>query len=138
MILERNEIEKIIPQRAPFVMIDTLKQADETGFQSEFTARADNIFMKDNRLTEPALIENIAQTCAAGFGYLGSQTEGQPRIGYIGAISRLTVHNLPVLGSTITTHVTVLHQMGSIFLVKGENESEGKKLISCEMKIALA
>ncbi|MEZ5069007.1 MAG: hypothetical protein R2847_11185 [Bacteroidia bacterium] len=51
-------------------MIDTLKQADETGFQSEFTARADNIFMKDNRLTEPALIENIAQTyCAAGFGY---------------------------------------------------------------------
>ena len=45
--------------------------------------------MKDNRLTEPALIENIAQTCAAGFGYLGSQTEGQPRIGYIGAISDL-------------------------------------------------
>ncbi|MEZ5069006.1 MAG: hypothetical protein R2847_11180 [Bacteroidia bacterium] len=42
------------------------------------------------------------------------------------------------MGSTITTHVTVLHQMGSIFLVKGENESEGKKLISCEMKIALA
>lgn len=138
MILERDEIEKIIPQRYPFVMIDRLKKADETGFQSEFEVRVDNLFMKENKLGEPALIENIAQTCAAGFGILGSHSEGQPRIGYIGAISRLMVYNLPDIGDIIHTTVTILHRLDSIYLIKGENECNGKKLVSCEMKIALA
>lgn len=138
MILERKDIEKIIPQRHPFVFIDCLCSADDEGFQSEFAVRPENIFIENNLLTEPALIENIAQTCAAGFGYLGSRSEGKPRIGYIGAISRLSVHHLPVTGSVIKTTVTVLHKLDSIFLVRGENECDGKKLIDCEMKIALA
>ena len=89
-------------------------------------------------MLEPALIENIAQTCAAGFGFLASREEhGKLSLGFIGAISKLEVFALPKLHDKINTRVVVTYQLANIFVVKGENFWEGKKLLECEMKIVL-
>ncbi len=137
MLLNKENITEIIPQKAPFVMIDNLISADEHGFKSSFQVRNDNIFFKDEKLQEPALIENIAQTVAAGFGYVDRQAGGEPKLGFIGAISKLKVHALPTLNSEITTIVKHLYQFENVYLVKGENFCKNQLLVECEMKIVV-
>ncbi|MBW6481804.1 MAG: hypothetical protein K0B10_01970 [Vicingaceae bacterium] len=137
MLLNKENITEIIPQKAPFVMVDNLISADEHGFKSSFQVRKDNIFFKDEKLQEPALIENIAQTVAAGFGYVDRQVGGEPKLGFIGAISKLKVHALPTLNSEIITIIKHLYQFENVYLVKGENFCKNQLLVECEMKIVV-
>ncbi len=118
-------------------MVDSLVDATETGFESQFTVRTDNIFLEDDTLMEPSLIENIAQTCGAGFGFLQSHGAGEPRLGFIGAITKLMVHKLPRLHDLIETKVSIVYSMENIFVAKGENFCNGERLLECEMKIVL-
>ncbi len=137
MLLTKEETADIIPQKTPFVMIDSLLAVDEMSFTSSFIVDEKNIFYKDGELKEPALIENIAQTVAAGFSYIGQQDGGEPKIGFIGAISKLKIHKLPNVGDEITTTVTQQHKFENIYLIKGENHVNGSPLVECEMKIVV-
>ena len=137
MLLPKEQTTEIIPQKAPFVMIDSLLSANEIDFKSSFVAMEQNIFSENGKLQEPALIENIAQTVAAGFSYVGQQQGGAPKIGFIGAISKLKVHQLPNIGDEINTTVTHLHKFENIFLIRGENYVNGNLLVECEMKIVV-
>ena len=132
-----NNITSIIPQRTPFVMVGSLIEATDKGFETSYVVSGDNLFLEEGFLQEPALIENIAQTAAAGFGFLNSQSDEEPKLGFIGAISKLKVHALPKVDSTIYTTVTVMFQMENIFLVKGVNKDGNKTLLECEMKIVV-
>ena len=118
-------------------MIDSLLTAGENGFTSTFVGTNENIFSKDGKLQEPALIQNIAQTVAAGFGYIGQEAGGEPKIGFIGAISKLIIHGLPAINQEIKTTVKHLHQFENIYLVRGENFANGELLVECEMKIVV-
>ena len=118
-------------------MVDSLIDATEEGFETAYTVSENNIFIEGEYLQEPALIENIAQTVAAGFGYLNSQLNDEPKLGFIGAISKLKVHSLPKINSIINTTVIVMFQMENIFLVKGINREGDRVLLECEMKIVV-
>ncbi|TSJ46467.1 hypothetical protein [Fluviicola chungangensis] len=139
MLINKENITSIIPQRAPFVMIDHLLAADETGFRTEFKIASDNLFLENTVLSESALIENIAQTCAAGFGYLNSLEEGgEPKLGFIGAVTQVQVEQAAKENDLIETSVQVLSTFDTIHLVEGTARSNGKVLLTCQMKIVLA
>jgi 3-hydroxyacyl-[acyl-carrier-protein] dehydratase len=137
MKLTIETIQSVIPQRPPFVMVDNLIMATPELCETDFTVREDNIFVKENRLQEPALIENIAQTCAAGFGYVNSANDSKGLLGFIGGINKVIVHELPEVNSLISTKVEVIYKLQNIYSVKGENFCEGRKLLECELKIVL-
>ena len=137
MIVTKEKIADIIPHRAPFVMIDNLVEVNESRFESDFFIQEDNVLVRSGFFEESGLIENIAQTCAAGFGYLDHEKGGETKIGFIGAVSKLELFELPLAHSTINTIVTPTHQLGNIFLVKGENYCNGRKLLECEIKIVV-
>lgn len=137
MLLTKEETANIIPQKVPFVMVDSLLAVDDKSFTSTFIAEENNIFSKNGKLQEPALIENIAQTVAAGFSYIGQQEGGEPKIGFIGAISKLKIHQLPSIGEEITTTVTQQHKFENIHLIRGENYVGNNLLVECEMKIVV-
>ncbi|WP_343635295.1 hypothetical protein [Fluviicola sp.] len=139
MLINQENITSIIPQRAPFVMIDSLLSANETGFKTEFRIASDNLFLENQVLSESALIENIAQTCAAGFGYLNSLVEGgEPKLGFIGAVTQVKVEDTAKENDLIETSVQVLSTFDAIHLVEGTAKANGKVLVSCQMKIVLA
>lgn len=138
MLLDKKTITTIIPQKHPFVMVDNLLSANEKGFTSTFKVTEDNLFFKDGKLQESALIENIAQTVAAGFGYVDQQNGGAPKLGFIGSIAKLKLNHLPDLGEEINTTVTHLHQFENIYLVRGESFSNEELLLECEMKIVVS
>lgn len=139
MLIDKAHITNYLPQRPPFVMVDALIAADETGFQSSFSIEEDNLFLENSILSESALVENIAQTCAAGFGYVGSQKgEEAGRLGFIGAVSRLQIHELPHLGDQIDTEIQIVSSFDTIHLVQGTARKNGQTLLECQLKIVLA
>ncbi|GGN05573.1 hypothetical protein GCM10010967_45990 [Dyadobacter beijingensis] len=138
MLIEKDAITRYIPHRAPFVMVDGLVSATRERFESELTVAADNVLVQNGFFLETGLIEHMAQTCAASFGYLDSAEGGEPKIGFIGAVSKVVVHELPPVGATVRTVVTPLHQLGNIYLVKGESSSDGRILLGCELKIVVS
>ncbi|HTE24295.1 3-hydroxyacyl-ACP dehydratase [Flavitalea sp.] len=134
MSLVKN-IETVIPQRMPFVMISELIQSDASTSRSTFEVKADNIFLKENQLQEPALVENIAQTAAARAGYMAIQEQRPVTIGYIGAIQNLEVFDLPFLGDQLDTEIRVMNQVFDVTLIGATVSCEGKRIATCEMKI---
>ncbi|QRR00937.1 hypothetical protein [Dyadobacter sandarakinus] len=138
MIISKEAISGYIPHRAPFIMIDNLLSASAEEFKSDFLIHDQNMLVQNGFFQATGLIENMAQTCAASFAYLDRAAQGEPKIGFIGAIGRLEVTELPPVGAVIQTVVTPLHQLGNIYLVKGESFMEGRILLGCEIKIVVS
>ena len=138
MIVAKEAITDYIPHRPPFVMVGNLVSATRERFESDFEIAGDNALVHDGFFQETGLIEHIAQTCAASFGYLDKEEGGAPKIGFIGAVSKVLVTELPPVGATIRTVVTPLHQLGNIYLVKGESSLDGRILLGCELKIVVS
>jgi len=136
MIITKEKIENYIPQRPPFVMIDNLVEASEVMFKSDFKIVRGNIFLGNHYLREFALIENIAQTSSAGLAVTKKCMGTKKPDGYLGAISKLKLYELPKLNDTIYTVIHLLASFENMFLVKGVNYLGGKMLMECEMKLA--
>jgi predicted hotdog family 3-hydroxylacyl-ACP dehydratase len=137
--LRKIDIRTLLPQRDPFVAVDSLVHYDETEVVTETLVRADSLFTEDGRLTAAGLIENIAQSCAARIGFrtlcvLGLDTVD---IGVIGALRNMEIHALPRVGRKLTTRVRVEEEAFGITLVEASVTSEGRILAEGEMKIAL-
>lgn len=135
MINQAQDILSCIPQRAPFVMVDKLLFSDGAITRSEFLIKEDNIFVENDCLKEPGLVENIAQTAAARAGYI-SQLENKPvALGYIGAIKNLEIYFLPQTGDKLITEITVENQIFDVTLISGKISCNEKEAAKCEMKI---
>ena len=69
-MIRGKELLRLIPQRKPFVMIDSLGVLSPTSATSTLLVRPSNYFLlPDSTLSETALVEHVAQTCSALMGY---------------------------------------------------------------------
>lgn len=135
LLLLMKDILTFIPQRPPFVMVDELISVDEKIGITRYKVRADHIFFLNGKLTEPALIENIAQTAAARVGYICSQENTPVPIGFIGAVQHLQILDLPEADDEIETKIEIKHQVFDVTLIQGSVSCKNKLLAQCEMKI---
>ena len=132
-----ESIISFIPQRPPFVMIDDIVSADDAISKTTFTIREGHLFVSDGLFTEPGLVENMAQTAAAGTGYKAQQ-DGKPApIGFIGALKNLQVDALPKVGDMLTTEVVFKMQVMNAHIVQATVKVNEKEIANCELKIFL-
>lgn len=128
-------ILSLIPQRPPFVMVDRVLSSDGNSTRTSFKITDDNIFVTGGRFREPGLLENIAQTAAAGAGELALR-EGKPvAIGYIGAIKNLEITDLPCVNDELITEISREEAIFDVTVVSGKVWCKGKLMAQCEMKI---
>jgi 3-hydroxymyristoyl/3-hydroxydecanoyl-(acyl carrier protein) dehydratase len=130
-----ENILSFIPQRYPFVMVDTLLFADEKTTRTGFTVTAGNIFFEENVFSEAGLMENIAQTAAAGAGYRESQANKPAAIGYIGAVKNFEVFVLPELNDILTTEAVITDKIFNATIIKGKIMCDTLLVARCEMKV---
>lgn len=135
--LPDSDIIRYIPQRAPIVMVDTLIAVNGKVTETSFEVKEGALFVSDGRLQEPGLIENIAQTAAAGVGYQCAVNNTAVPVGFIGAIKNLTIDYLPKVGERVHSRVEVLEEIFDMSLIKGESFVGDKCVVVCEMKIVL-
>jgi len=135
MIVSKDHIQPLIPQRQPFVMIDALVYSDEKVTRTTFQVRAENIFVVEGLFREAGLLENIAQTAAARVGYI-IQKENKPApMGYIGAVKNFEVYGLPRVNQELVTEITITNQIFDITVITGMITCNEKIIAQCEMKI---
>jgi predicted hotdog family 3-hydroxylacyl-ACP dehydratase len=135
MIVLKENIESLIPQRQPFVMIDELSFSDGNHTRTRFQVRADNIFVQNGYFTEPGLLENIAQTAASRAGYEANKENAPVRVGYIGAVKNFEVFGLPAVGDIIETEIIIGNQVFDVSVIKGSISCNNRVIAKCEMKI---
>jgi 3-hydroxyacyl-[acyl-carrier-protein] dehydratase len=135
MLATRDTILNFIPQRHPIVMIHNILDAGENHCVTQLGIESGNIFVDEGFLTEPGLIENIAQTAAAHVGYQCSIKKIPVPIGYIAAVKNLQIVELPPVNETIKTSVTIKSKVLDVTLAEGSVEYGGKIICTCEMRI---
>jgi predicted hotdog family 3-hydroxylacyl-ACP dehydratase len=134
-IVVMKDILAYIPQRQPFVMIDELVVASDDTAVTKFKVKSDNIFWVNGQLTEPALVENIAQTAAARIGYICSEKNEPVPVGFIGAVQNLHIMALPGVGDELETEIVIKNQVFDVTMIAGKVSCRGAVLAQCEMKI---
>ena len=126
-----------IPQKPPMVMVDRIVDVSNKTTVTSFLIGKDNVFTEDGFFREPGLIENIAQSAAAGIASIPSDVNGEPKLGYIGAIRELKIFKLPKAGDEIITSVTVTHEILNATVVSGQTRLHDELIAECELRIFL-
>lgn len=132
-----SEALALIPQKAPFTLVDTLVDATAALYRSAFTVPAGHVLVRNGHLTEAGLLENAAQTAALGLGWLAAQQGAPPPLGFIGALSHVEVPLLPKVGDRITTTVELKHEVMTARVLEAKVERDGELLARLELKVFL-
>jgi predicted hotdog family 3-hydroxylacyl-ACP dehydratase len=129
------DILEYIPQRAPFVMVDKLTAVSDEYTVSGFEIKSDNLFCSDGYFYEGGLIENIAQTLAAGAGFRIRENGEEPALGMIGAVKRLTISRRPGVGEILKTEVKLITQFENALVIEGSVFCKDQLIANCQMNI---
>jgi len=115
---DQNFVESLIPQRFPFVMVNSIAAYSENHLISGFEIKEDNIFVQDGIFQASGLIEHQAQSVALHTGYQFYLLGKEAPTGYIGAIKSFEAEILPKVGDQLTTEATILNEMMGVTLVE--------------------
>ncbi len=118
-------------------MVDRLIEIEGNTTVTSFLVREDNVFCENGVFREPGLIENMAQTAAAGAGVKPGITGSNAPLGFIGGIRNLKIQDFPKAGQEIRTCITLLHEVFDATIVQGEVFLDDRLIASCELKIFL-
>jgi predicted hotdog family 3-hydroxylacyl-ACP dehydratase len=135
MFISPANTPDLIPQKAPFVMIDHLTYTDEKSSRTRFCVKANNVLVEDGEFSAAGLVENIAQTAAARAGYLAQSHNKSGAIGYIGAIKNLEVFSLPKINDILETEIVIDNQIFDVTLISGKVKKGEEILAQCQMKV---
>ena len=131
---------RYIPQRPPMVMVDSLLRNDEELTRTSFRVQEGNLFLEHGSFREAGLVENIAQTAAAGVGhYYVEQKDGngEPPVGFIASVKDLEVRRMPGIGDELLTEVRVKQEVMNMTIITARVERQKELMASCEMRIYL-
>lgn len=130
-------VKKYIPQREPMIMVDKLVEYKKSSTHSAFTILPNNVFVSDSYFIEAGLLENMAQTAALSKGYEYSLKNEKPPLGFIGAVKNFEVVKLPKIGDTISTIISIKHQVLNASIINAQISLNSKVIAFCELKIFL-
>ncbi len=137
-LFEKEFVENLLPQKFPFVMVDTLYSYTETTIVSGLKIQDDNIFFKDGTFLESGLVEHMAQSVALHTGYQFYLKQEPAPTGYIGSIKQIEITALPKRHDEIQTTVTILQEFAGITLVDIVTRLKDQEIARGQMKTILA
>lgn len=135
-LIEGDDVLKYIPQRAPMVMVDKFFGIVGDISASGLLVKEGNIFCDEGKLLECGIVEHMAQSAALQIGYLHISNGKAVPLGFIGSISKLTIHSLPCVGDDIRTEVKIETKVFDITLLSAKSTVGGEVIAECQMKVA--
>lgn len=135
MIAVNVPLEKILPQRPPFVLISSMNDYSPTSASTVFTVPENHVLVENGMLSEAGVLENMAQTAAAQLGYTAYLNGVVAPLGFIAAVRNFEVTAFPRAGQNIETKMTYLNIVLNIQVVYTEVFLNEQKIASAELKI---
>ena len=139
-MLNKEEIEKIIPQRHPFLMIDEVENyvAGEscTAYKN---VREDEYYFKGHFPGNPIMpgvliVESLAQTGAVA---ILSMEENKGKNALFGGIDKLRFKKQVVPGDTLKLEVKIIKKKGPIGIGEAIATVDGKVAVKGELTFAI-
>lgn len=116
-------------------MVGELLFADDTTARTRYVVDAANPLMDRGRFPAGGLLENMAQTVAAGAGLMALRSGGSVTPGHIVSVSRFTIGPLPQPGDELLTETTIRTRIPDIIVISGRVTCNAVEIAACEMKI---
>lgn len=123
----QRDILSYIPQRPPFVFVDTVEERSEKRASTRYTIPENCPLLSDGVLQLAGLMENAAQTCSVIAGN---------HIAYLGAVKQMDVTHFPKVGEVLRTEAVVKQEMLNISLVECTTRVQDKTIATTMLKIA--
>jgi len=132
-----TEIQHLIPQKDPFVLVSSCISHDESDTVATFIIPANHVLVEDNRLSPYGLIEHMAQSAAIRSGLAAQMKNEPPPIGFIGTINDAIIHHLPPVGAEIHTTVHQTTALLNIIVIETQCFMSDRLIAQSKMKIVL-
>lgn len=134
-----EDIKKLIPQRDPILMVDSLMEADGDVAVTCLSVRADSYFIdEERRLAETGIIEHIAQSASAFAGYRAMLAgAADPPVGYIGEVKKFRCYRCPQVGDELRTTITMGAEMAGVTIITGEVRLSGSNEIVADTQMKI-
>ena len=138
--LKDRSFDKFLPHRGSMLMVKDLLGIDNESVSSGLLILENCIFVKNGVLTEAGLIENAAQTSTAIVGqsfFTEDDITGESNklVGYISAIKKVEIFQLPKVGEYITTKASLVSRLDTasvcICNINCSTFIEGKLIVDC-------
>lgn len=137
ILIGREELERYLPQRPPIVMVSSLCGCNGNVTYTTLDITPDNIFCHNGVLSEPGIIEHVAQSIGLRNGYLSLNEGKEVSSGVIGAVTGFKIFELPPVGSTIKSTTVVEHEFMGLMLVSCSVSCNETIIAEGKMKVAL-
>lgn len=135
---EAVPVMELLPHRGRAVMIDALLEASPDGGAASKTFRRQDYGLDGDLVCETALVECVAQTMAAVFGYQRlSTTPAAGGLGFLAAVSSFSFGRPARLDEPLRIEAQVVRTLGPMCIVSGKVLSGGELLAGGELKIYL-
>jgi len=131
---DQNFVENLIPQKFPFVMVNSISEYSEEHLVSGFTIKEENIFVHEEVFQASGLIEHQAQSVALHTGYKFYLLGKEAPTGYIGAIKTFQAETLPKIGDQLVSEVKIINEMMGVTLVQISTKINNEVIAKSEMK----
>ena len=141
MLYNSNDIQKIIPHRYPFLLVDAIESISEdqktiigrkcvTANEMHYMGH----FPQKRVMPGVLIIEALAQT---GCVLLLSQEENKGKIGYFAGINKARFKRQVIPGDVLTLKVTLLKEKAGIYFASIEARVEDEIAVTGEIMCAV-
>lgn len=138
MLLPTKNIQDLIPQKQPFVMVDALLAYSDTNLTAGLTVVPGNILVENGIFQASGVLEHQAQSVALHTGYKFFLAGEPAPVGYIGAVKTFKISRLPKTDEELVTTIQIIAEMDGVTLVKTETKINDEVIATSEMKTVIA
>ncbi|GGZ49336.1 hypothetical protein [Mesonia mobilis] len=136
-LLTKSQVENLLPQKAPFAMVDGLVEINREVF-STLKIAEDNLLVSRNRFSEAGLLEFMAQSIAVSSAFM-EEAQKEAKVGFIGAIKKAEILAFPKVATRIFGKVEKQYEAIGIQLAKVEVFNSSQELLAwAEIKTVLS
>jgi len=134
--MKRDEIEKILPHRAPMLLVDETEVADSQAV-GRYTVKGDEFFLQGHFPGNPVvpgviLCEMMAQNCAV---LLVGTAEGKTP--FFTSLDKVRFKNPVRPGDTVEFTCTITRAKAPFYMAEGKGCVNGKLCVQGEFSFAL-
>lgn len=133
------DIQELVPQREPVLMVDSLLFAEDDRAETCFLVRPGNYFLdEEGLLAETGVLEHMAQSASALAGWRERQAGAStPPVGFIGEVKKFSCYRRPAVGEELHTTVTLRTEFEGILVVALMTEAGGVPVAGTQMKVSM-
>lgn len=140
------DVSNFLPHREPMLMVDSVIENKADAISTQFKISEDCVFLKNGVLSEAGLIENAAQAASGVVGQTffdktDLEGKGNKLVGYISAIRKIEIFQLPQQGDILITNAKLISRLDSggmtMCSVEAETFLDKKIIVSSTMNFLI-